>query len=82
MFENVCASVAWGARWRTHVGLARAVTHTHLAPLHLTHTDRFVLAYSIQVVRPGGEEGERGVCVCVWEYGCVSDCLGGGGGSW
>lgn len=72
---RMCASAAWGAQWRTHVGLAQAVTHTHLA-LCASHTDRFVLAHSIQVVRPGGKG--RKDCVCV----CASDYLGGGGGSW
>ena len=74
----VCVSVAWWAQWRALVGLAQPVTHTHLA-LRTSHTDRFVLAHSIQVVRPGG----RGRKVCVPMCVCLRDNLGGGGGgSW
>lgn len=72
--DTVCASVAWGTQWRTHVGLAQAVTHTHLA-LCASHTDRFVLAHSIQVVRPGGRgqnECSHVVCVRAPMCGCVS----------
>ena len=53
---RVCTRVC---QRRTHVCLAEVVTHTHLAPLtHLTH--RFVLAYSLQVVRLGRRGGEGG----------------------
>lgn len=80
VLDSVCASVAWGVQWRTHVGLAQAVTHTHLA-LCTSHTGRFVLAHSIQVVRPAGKGQKE--CLCVVRVH-VCDYLGGGGGggSW
>lgn len=76
--KRACVSEAREAQWRTHVGLAQAVTHTHLA-LCTSHTDRFVLVHSIQVVRLGGRQRKECVRVCV----CLSYYLeGGGGGSW